>query len=292
MKSWLIFKAKTVTKQIGFLTAPHLADLTADDRLVEPYLAEHGIQLRPVIWTDPDYCNLDASVMRSTWGYFQQTEAFNAFLRELQNQLIPVQNQVASMLVNMDKRYLLELQSQDYPVIPTVYLEPGQMFDRAFECSEDGSDIIVKPVVSASGFETHRLKAGEPWPESLSQLKCGLFVQPFCQSIQSEGEWSLIYFWGKFSHAVCKHPRKEGYLIHEEHGGTTSAAQAPQALFQVAEHLADALCQHYLYARLDFVRYGDRYCLMELELLEPALYLAHDSHAPQNFAQAIVEWIT
>lgn len=273
--------------QLGFLTAPQLAGLTADDRLVEPFLKPYGIELLPVVWTEKLPAGLDALIMRSTWGYFQQPLAFESWLQGLRQLDLPIQNSPQTMLNNLDKRYLLDLQQRGYPVVPTRYLADGQ----DYRLIDDWPERIIKPVVSASGFETHRLRRGQPLPASLLELRRGLLVQPFCEAIQSEGEWSLIFFAGHFSHAVLKQPAAQGHLVQEEHGGSTQLATPPPELLTLGLQLMASGYDACLYARVDCVRYQGRYHLMELELLEPSLYLAYEPNAPARWAQAILSWL-
>ncbi|MGV3523421.1 MAG: ATP-grasp domain-containing protein [Candidatus Sericytochromatia bacterium] len=285
--------------QLGFLTAPHLAELTADDRLVLPYLHSHGIDVVPVIWSDPASLNqpLDALVMRSCWGYYSEAERFRQWLQSLTATGLPVHNPVAVMLKNLDKRYLLELQAAGWPIVPTRALWPVQ--DPQLEHSltelraETGWDsLIVKPMISASGHATHRLgRQDSPPPELVAQLQqgVGLLVQPFVDEIHHAGEWSLIFFNGRFSHAVNKRPHPDHHLVQEEYGGLTAAAPPPPDFLDLATELVGQHCGDSLYARVDGLRVGDHYAIMELELLEPSLYLAHEPGAAARWARALCE---
>lgn len=276
--------------RIGFLTAPQWPDLTPDDLLVAPYLQLAGIELVPAIWTEPLPEGLDALVMRSTWGYFEQIQTFVAWLRGLESVGIPLQNPLTVLLDNLDKRYLLRLQARGHAIIPTRLLEVGKADSYAELAAHAGwPELIVKPVISASGYETHRLRADQPLPPSLVALNAhaALLVQPFCPEIQTEGEWSLIFFNRRFSHAVLKRPASGNFLIHEHHGGVTAAAAPPPQLLALAQAVVNEACADCLYARVDCVRHGSGFAIMELELLEPALYLAHEPGAAARWAAEI-----
>ncbi|PKL78776.1 MAG: hypothetical protein CVV27_02860 [Candidatus Melainabacteria bacterium HGW-Melainabacteria-1] len=276
--------------KIGFLTASHLPNLTADDRLVIPYLATAGIEVVPVVWTEAMPAGLHALIMRSTWAYYQQASAFRDWLSSLALLDLPIWNPPATLLANLDKRYLLDLHNHGWPIVPTEVLAPGEASHYA-HClqARDWHDVIVKPAVSASGHETHRLPSTATLPASLCALnQCtALLVQPFCQSIQTEGEWSLMFLGGQFSHAVNKRPGPNQHLVQEDYGGQTRAAAPPPDLLQLAQRLFAAECGDCLYARLDFVRVDDSYALMELELLEPSLYLAQEPGAAARWAGAV-----
>lgn len=283
-------------KRLGFLTAPHLAHLTADDLLVTPYLQGHGIEVVPVIWSEPLSldASLDALVMRSCWGYYSTAERFRQWLESLKTQALPVYNPVDVMLHNLDKRYLLELQAADWPIVPTRAIWPG---DNPLSLSEalaalraetGWESLIVKPMVSASGHATYRLGPQDPVPSELvAQLEVGLLVQPFVADIHHGGEWSLIFFAGRFSHAVNKRPDPAHHLVQEEHGGVTVAAAPPPEFLDLATALVRQRCADCLYARVDGLRVAGHYAIMELELLEPSLYLAHEPGAPARWAQVL-----
>jgi glutathione synthase/RimK-type ligase-like ATP-grasp enzyme len=284
-----------MTRRIGFLTAPHLPELTVDDRLVLPYLEALGIEVTPVIWTDPLPEGLDALIMRSTWAYYQMPERFEAWLASLSDLKLAVHNPPAMMLDNLHKAYLLRLAEQGWPVVPTLLLEPGQALQPALQAARAAQawqDVILKPELSASGYETYRLRQGEAVPASLERLSATgtrLLLQPFCEAIHSEGEWSLVFMRSRFSHAVLKRPAQSHFLVQEDHGGRTEAAAPPPELLDLAQKIVNSECAEALYVRVDCVSYAGQYRLMELELLEPALYLSHEPSAPARWAQAIAE---
>lgn len=280
-------------KKIGFLTAPHIPDLTADDKLVIPYLQSSDLEVVPVIWTEAIPEGLDALIMRSTWAYYQQPERFEAWLGSLAALHIPVLNPAPMLLDNLHKAYLLRLSERGWPIVPTRLLSPDTELTANIPelMSQNGwSDVILKPELSASGHATYRLKSGDSIPDDLHNLQATgrtLMLQPFCPRIHSEGEWSLLFFGGSFSHAVLKVPDSAHYLVQEDHGGRTAAASPPPELLLMAKAIVTQECPQALYARVDCVFYQDSYRLMELELLEPSLYLAHEPSAAARWAQAI-----
>lgn len=286
-------------RRIGFVTESYLADLTADDRRVLPYLREAGIEVVPVIWSDPVLPDgLSALVLRSTWAYYRQPEAFRAWLDSLEASGLPVFNPLAMLRDNLDKRYLLRLAAAGWPLVPTALLDLGEASSyQALLQAKGWQDVIVKPVISASGNETHRLSADQALPDSLRNLNAStpLLVQPFCEAIQTEGELSLLFFASasgpSFSHAVRKIPGQGHHLVQENYGGRTEAAAPPPELLALATRLAHAECSEALYIRIDCVRHQGDWKLMELELLEPSLYLAHEPGAAARWAQAILSLI-
>lgn len=281
--------------RLGFATAPHLPDLPPDDRLVLPHLAALGIEVQPVLWTEPLPADLDALIIRSTWNYFEAFEAFEAWLQQLTQLKIPIANPPAQMLRNLSKAYLLELAAAGFPVIPTHYLPSESPLDLPFWVEHSGwPRLVVKPVISASGYATYILEAESELPADLllAQRRAGLLLQPFVPSLLSEGEWSLVFFAGQFSHAVNKRPAPEQFLVHEEYGGTSTGRVPPPALLELARAVVAHEAANCLYARVDAVWHQQQWQVMEVELLEPALYLAQDAEAPARWAAAVRGWAT
>jgi hypothetical protein len=124
-------------------------------------------------------------------------------------------------------------------------------------------------------------------------------VQPFLPEVLSEGEFSLFYFLGDYSHAILKTPGRGDFRVQEEHGGTIQQVQPEPALFETADACLQALAsipglprEPLLYARPDFVRTPQGFALMELEMIEPALYFRMDApRAAERFAEAVVRWL-
>jgi hypothetical protein len=114
------------------------------------------------------------------------------------------------------------------------------------------------------------------------------FVQPFIDSVQSEGEYSLFFFGGEYSHAILKKPKQGDFRSQEEHGADILSVEAPAALVESAVNVLGVVSPQPVYVRADFVRgKGERFLLMELELIEPALYFRTDPGSARRFANAL-----
>jgi glutathione synthase/RimK-type ligase-like ATP-grasp enzyme len=151
------------------------------------------------------------------------------------------------------------------------------------------TDLIVKPAVSATAWRLHRVSAErDDWPEDLAAtLATDLYlVQPFITAI-AEGEWSMVFFDGGFSHAVLKRPRADDFRVQEEYGGRAEVSTPPWGLVVQAQHMLDVLPERPLYARVDGVETAAGFLLFELELLEPVLFFATDGAAAERFAEAL-----
>jgi len=113
-------------------------------------------------------------------------------------------------------------------------------------------------------------------------------VQPFMPSVVEEGEYSLFYFNGEYSHTILKTPKPADFRVQEEHGGIIKPMEPSAALRSAGRSVFDLIRPAPLYARVDLVRDGrGEFLVMELELIEPALYFRMDADSPRRFAAAL-----
>ena len=268
--------------------------LTEDDALCAGSLRARGVGVEAVPWDRPDVAweRYAAVVIRSTWDYHQRPDAFRAWLDALQARRALVWNPVPMLRWNMDKRYLLPLGAQ-LPVIPTELVEAAGATTLAEVLAHRGwREVVVKPAISASGEDTWRTgaeRAGADEPRFQALLRRGpVLLQPFIAAIENEGEWSLVYFQGRFSHGILKTPAAGEFRVQKQHGGHSRSQRPPDAVLADAGAILAAVEEPWLYARVDGCVVEGAFLLMELELLEPALELWADPGAPVRFAEAII----
>ncbi len=279
---------------IAFATYTGLPDGTPDDRLLLPAFAERGVDVSFAAWDDAgvEWASFDAVVVRSTWDYYRRPDDFRAWLDRLEASGAHVFNSVDTMRANVDKRYLRELEAQGIRIVDTEWIARGEVVDLDGVMARRGwSEAVVKPAVSAGAFETFRVEVGaarasQPRVDALSENGVVL-IQPFLSEIADAGEWSLVYFDGRFSHATLKRARPGDFRVQLRYGGTEQAADAPPAARQAADQLVSLLPSPPLFARVDGVMLGGSFALMELELIEPALFFHCDPLAPNRFADAL-----
>jgi glutathione synthase/RimK-type ligase-like ATP-grasp enzyme len=134
-----------------------------------------------------------------------------------------------------------------------------------------------------------RGSAREADERAAEQLReTSLLVQPFIAEVATEGEWSLLFFGGRFSHAVLKRPKPGDFRMQGDHGGSAEAASPPPRLVAAAKRALSRILSPWLYARVDGVESGGQFLLMELEMIEPYLFLGHAPHAAETFAETIL----
>lgn len=282
-------------RRCAFLTLADPANFVIDDALAAAPLAALGWAVDEIPWDAADVAwgEYELVVIRSPWDYQRDPPAFLARLEEIAARGARVENQPALARWNLDKHYLAELEKDGVPIVPTRYLPrlgAGQLPALFAELGAD--QIVLKPLVSASADGTYRIARGAAGGRADSVeayfAQRPLMAQPFVPAVLEEGEYSLCYFNGVFSHAIRKTPRAGDFRVQEEHGGMIIAVDPPPALRAAAQRAITVLPDTPLYARVDLVAApGDGYWLMELELVEPSLYLRMDAGAPQRFAAAI-----
>lgn len=258
-------------------------------------LSGTGAELFDQPWSQTVTRNYDLILPLVAWGYHNDPDGFRAAMLNLSGR--NVLNPPEIVAWNVDKRYLRDLAEAGVRIIPTQFVEhlTQAAIDQAR--ADFGDTLVLKPVVSAGAKNTvvwsseRRLDPQQSDVEGRrSTPPIGpAMIQPFMPSIQSEGEWSLLYFNGQFSHAVLKTPKSGDFRSQPDYDAHLRALTPPAGATALAEAALDYFGRdRLLYARADMVRDAQgRFCLMELELIEPDLYLTYDLEASLRFSDAI-----
>ena len=278
--------------RVGFVTSDELRTLTPDDRSVMPVLAERGVEVVPVVWTEPLPERLDALVLRSTWDYHLKLAEFLAWVDAVEAARIPLFNKPSTVRWNVEKRYLSEIEERGVPIVPTWHVSRGSPMELPALLREAGwTEAVVKPSVSGGAFETWRAGPTDAdavrFAGQVARMDC--LVQPFLPELVSFGEWSLLFFRGVYSHAVLKRPGQGDFRVQEEFGGVHGLVEAPRATVEAATRALEAGGHETLYARVDGVIRNGRFEVMELELVEPTLFFEADPGSAVRFADALIE---
>ncbi len=279
--------------RVALVTCGSNPELSDDDRPLLSELWSLGVAAEPAVWDDPavDWGSYDAAVIRSAWDYHLTPAAFLAWLARLEALGLPVWNPAPVVRANLDKSYLKELAAAGVPVAPTEWVKRGARADLDDILAARGwDDAVVKPTVSASAFRTRRVRRGRADGQAALDdvlAHSDAMIQPFLPEIESEGEWSFVFLGGDFSHAVLKTPRAGDFRVQGEHGGRAERRDFPPGLLIQARDAAIAGPRPWLYARVDGVRRGGELLVIELELIEPLLFLSYAPGAARKFAAAI-----
>jgi len=250
-------------------------------------LLRAGFSVEAREWTAPgDLAGFDLVTPLVAWGYHLDPPRWHALLDLLERESIPTQNPVPLLRWNSDKRYLAELGAKGIATIPTQLVEALDEAALHGARSAFGDELVIKPIISASADGTHRLSALDPIPEDSRGRT--MMVQPFLRSVSEEGEYSIMLFGGKFSHAIVKRPKSGDYRVQPHLGGTEQPCAAPEGAIQLAHAALAAAPAEATYARVDMVRDNEgKLAIIELELIEPALWLQHAPDGGASFASAL-----
>lgn len=263
-------------------------------------LEARGWAVDQVPWRTPDvdWNVFDAVYIGTPWDYPQDVDRFMDVLERIDRSRAVLVNDFALVRWSLPKTYLRDLEERGADIVPSdwhTHLEKGALagfFDRI------GTDsLIIKPVVSTNATDTHLLtreSASSKEPALLQTFRNRPFVvQPFIDNIQTEGEYSLFYFGGSFSHAIRKVPKAGDFRVQEEHGAGIAAVAPRGEQIECADRILALVRPAPVYARCDLVRGPDgRLLLMELELIEPSMYLRMHAAAPERFAAAFDRYVT
>lgn len=286
-------------KKAAFLTMEDLTGFECyDDLLIKP-LNHLGWSVENIPWQrkDIDWNKFNAVIVRSTWDYQSDPENFLKVLNKIDKSSARLENSLSILKWNMNKNYLRDLEKEGIKIVETIWekhfrLEKTEEYFSKLNTEE----IIIKPNISANADNTFRIKRGEMhlFNSELEQIfgNRGFMVQPFNNNIINEGEYSLFYFGGKYSHSILKTPKENDFRVQEEHGGIINSVEPNADQITAAKNILGKIKPLPLYARIDFVRTADNsFALMELELIEPSLYFNMDKESPARFAEIFNEWM-
>lgn len=265
-------------------------------------LAGAGVTAVPTPWTaHVNHCDglkgFPLVLPLLAWGYHYDHPRWLRACAAWEQAGLPMANPAPVLARNSDKRYLQELAQRGVAIPATAWTDrvTPQQLREAFAAT-GAEQLVVKPTVSGGAWKTRRLGRGEvlgAGPVDAAPIGAAM-IQPYLPTIETEGETSMLFFGGRFSHAVNKRPASGEFRIQVQYGGIYTALPAPPAgALALAEQTLAAIDAPLLYARIDVVPGQDeRWLLMEAELIEPDFYLGVDPRAGAGFGQAVRDLIT
>ena len=252
-------------------------------------LRDVGLTVESAAWTEVgDLAGYDLVMPLVAWGYHQRYGEWSKLLDRFEQEGVRVENAPSVLRWNSDKAYLAELGASGVSTVPTLAFaslsEDGLVRAREeFGCRA----LVIKPAVSASAFGTYRLEATDVLPDQVRGWR--MLVQPWLEQIVEAGEYSLIFFGGAFSHAVSKVPKAGEFRVQPEWGGIITRCDPPKGALELAQAALAHAPTATTYARVDIVIGNDGSLqVIELELIEPALFLAQGPEGAEAFAKAVV----
>ena len=264
------------------LSRGRLPEIAPSERLLIGALSQAGASATAAIWSSPeiDWTQFSAVVICTCWDYHLRVEEFLFWIESLEDRRIPVINHPNLIRWNAHKTYLKHFAAAGIAIPETVWIEPDQQAEVAEICAAHGwQEAVVKPIISASAYGTERRSSGP--------VRGPLMIQQYLLAIETEGEWSLIYFDHEFSHSVRRRPRLADFRVQKDFGGSVERATPPSTLRTFAAALE--LHPHpATFARVDVVDQDAKICLMEMEVIEPELFLNYAPNSAERLADSIL----
>lgn len=283
--------------EISLITYDGLPDLDPDDCLFKDELVKRGHKVSACIWDDEsvDWSKFDVSIMRSAWDYHLKKDQFYTWMKKVSHQT-RLLNSPELMKWSSHKTYLKELGQANLPVIETLWLEKGGRAEGLFD-KLHWQKAIVKPAVGLATFGVKKITLKENGTPSKAGIKVAeehanelaktddVMIQPYLTSVEDYGERALIFLNGEYSHTIRKTSFQK--LAPGGHAGETSVATDAEEV-AVGQQVIEYLSQRPLYARVDLIRDSvGKPQLLELELVEPSLFLSFHPPAAVGFADAL-----
>lgn len=274
------------------------ATIKNEDDLLIDFLNSRGLSVKKAIWNDVNvnWENFQLAIIKSPWDYFDLIEDFYLWLDQMTARGIRLLNPVDILKWNADKHYLQDIQAAGLAVTPSIFLAKGSIPDLKPYFSQFKTEtIIVKPVVSGGSKNTFKVtleNAGKIEQQLGTFLaKEDFIVQPFLAAIETSGEWSFVFFGGRFSHALLKRSKPGDFRVQAAFGGTVDLPNPSTALLASAQKYVDRFASQCLYARVDGTVVDEQFILMELELIEPFLFLETAPHSLTRYYEALQQVI-
>jgi hypothetical protein len=289
---------KSTGKRIAFVTSSVKPDFAVNDIPVVDWLKAAGTEVQPLPWDvdTTEWNSFDLVVLRSCWNYHYHPKKFIQWIDRMDEQKVKMFNPLKIARWNLHKGYLKDLEKKGVLLPETIWLGKGEKAELSAIMREKyWEKAVVKPAISATAFNTFLVSQSEADQqqkkfESLL-VQADTLVQKFMTEVQEHGEWSLIFFDKKFSHAVIKQPAEKDFRVQHDFGGSATPTKPPALVLSQAEKILALVDEPLLYARVDGVVSENKFLLMELELIEPMLFLEKENGSAKTFAKAMMNYI-
>jgi hypothetical protein len=298
--------APTSANRVALITYSGVPAITTDDRLLRDALVARGAEVDARPWdARADWGSYHRIVLRSCWNFHHHPSEFLLWINEVNdNHDGSLRNSPALVEWSVDKRYLMDLDAGGVAIVPTIWVSPSEGdaapdLDALIAAQGWNEGAVVKPAISATAHQTW-LVAPERAAEHQTRFEAllasspsGVMVQPFLPEIR-DGEWSLVFLGGEFSHAVVKRPADGDFRVQNDFGGTVERREPEpwmvkdaRAVLRAASTATNTEVTDILYARVDGISRDRKLLLMELEVIEPMLFFSHAPGAAARMAELI-----
>jgi glutathione synthase/RimK-type ligase-like ATP-grasp enzyme len=268
-----------------------------DDKLLD-FLKEKGLKIEKVIWNDPNinWGKYALAILKSPWDYFDLIDDFYKWLDHLAAKKVKLLNPIDVVRWNSNKKYLQEIEAAGLKITPSVFISNQENINLNHFFEKFNTDkLIVKPCVSGGAKNTFKVTTDnvDEINHKLQQLvqEEDFIVQPFLPEILESGEWSFVFFNGKYSHSLIKQAKAGDFRVQPAHGGSVHPQKPSEDLIAKAQQYVSLFAKNCLYARVDGTFVKKEFLLMELELIEPFLFLNTDPENYHRYYEALKDLI-
>lgn len=267
-----------------------------EDLVLEEILKEIGVDFTFEVWSDSfvQWGNYSLILLKSPWDYFDRYAEFLKWCEKIKSLELPVYNSLDTVLWNSNKWYLKEIQEKGYPIVPTIFIRKSETPDIESAFNQFNTDnLVLKPTVSGGAKNTSKLTK-DNWSENKEEIfslirKDDYMLQPFVKEIAEVGEYSYLFFNGRYSHAILKSAKSGDFRVQHFFGGSIQTVVPSEGELNYLQKLVGDFAKSSLYARVDGVWIEGVFYLMELELIEPYLFLFTSDAARENYKKALKE---
>jgi len=268
-----------------------------DDKLLD-FLTAKGLKIEKVIWNDQNinWENYSLAILKSPWDYFDLIDDFYNWLTLLETKNIKLLNPIEVVRWNSDKKYLKEIEAAGLKITPSYFIQRKENIDLSHSFAQfDTNKLIVKPCISGGAKNTFKVTTEnvEEINVQLNQLlqEEDFIVQPFLPEILENGEWSFIFFNGVYSHSLIKQAKAGDFRVQPAHGGSVHPQKPNAELIAKAQQYVASFAKNCLYARVDGTIVNGEFLLMELELIEPFLFMNTEPENYERYYKALQDLI-
>lgn len=266
-----------------------------DDKLLN-FLKEKGLNIERVIWNDEHikWEDYSLAILKSPWDYFDMIEDFYSWLNHLEAKNIKLLNPIEVVRWNANKQYLQEIEAAGLKITPSFFIQNKESvnLEHFFE-KFNTNKLIVKPCVSGGAKNTFKVTA-----DNVNEVNQKLniliqdedfIIQPFLPEILENGEWSFVFFNGAYSHSLIKQAKPGDFRVQPAHGGSVHPQKPSEELIATAQQYITLFAKDCLYARVDGTFVNGEFLLMELELIEPFLFLNTETENYERYYKALAD---
>ena len=284
---------------VALLSCRDLPDWEKDDRFFQNLLSEDEVDWTVVPWDEScDWSKFDGVLIRTTWDYVDRRTAFIFALEEISKQTVLL-NSIDVVRWNIEKTYLKDLEDNNIPIAPTVWISTKEVSLADIMQRRGWSKGFLKPVVGACASNTKRFSISEVteaqyWLDELLEMETQMMLQPYIETVETEGEYSAIFFGEKLSHCVQKIPVTGDYRVQDDFGASDHLIDPEDVseMLLVAHQTLSVLHRRFedvLVTRIDFLHMKEgNWVVNEVEMIEPSLFFRHSPEkAPRLLLQEL-----